>query len=117
MSNRLEKLNSEFKRYICQLLTNKVKDPRLTEIYTILNVECDKELSTAKVYVSILSTDENRAANTFLALQESQPFLRSQISRVMHIRTVPEFRFVLDTSAAYSQRINEILNEINKNNN
>lgn len=112
MSNRTEKLNSEFKRYIYDLLTKKVKDPRITEMFTILNVDCDRELSTARVYVSIYSTDVNRAAQTFSAICDSEPFIRQQISRLMHIRTVPEFRFIWDESLAYSQKINEILNEI-----
>lgn len=112
MSNRIEKLNHEFKRSISELLTKKVKDPRITEMFTILNVDCDKELSTAKVYLSILSTDDMRAAKTYEAICDSAQYLRQQISRQMHIRTVPEFRFVLDDSMAQSQRINEILNEI-----
>ena len=35
MSNRVEKLNSEFKRYIAELLQKKVKDPRITEMFTV----------------------------------------------------------------------------------
>lgn len=112
MSNRIEKLNSEFQKYISQLLVNGIKDPRLTDMATILKVSCDKELSTAKVYVSIYSTDAERSAQTFLAIKESGGFIRSQISKKMHIRTVPEFVFVLDDSLEHSQHINEILNEI-----
>lgn len=112
MSTRIERLNSEFRKYIYELLTQKVKDPRITEIFTILSVECDKELSSAKVYVSIFSTDNERAAKTFLAMQDSQAFLRRQIGKLMHIRTVPNFVFVLDKTMAHSQRINEILNEL-----
>lgn len=114
MSNRIEKLNSEFRKYIYELLTSKVKDPRITEMFTILSVDCDRELSTAKVYVSIYSTDANRSATTFEALQASEPLLRKLIGKQMHIRTVPEFRFVLDSTMAHSQKINEILNELHK---
>ena len=112
MSGRVEKLNSEFKRYIAELLTKKVKDPRITEMFTVLQVSCDKELTYAKVYVSVFSTDEQRAKATFDAIVDNEPFLRREISRQMHIRTVPEFKFMLDTSAAQSQKINEILDEI-----
>ncbi len=114
MSNRTEKLNSEFRKYIYELLTTKVKDPRITEMFTILSVNCDKELSTAKVYVSIFSTDAAKSASTFEALQAAEPFLRKQISKLMHIRTVPQFRFILDSTMAHSQKINQILNEIHK---
>jgi len=117
MSNRIEKLNSSFKRDIAELLTKKVKDPRITEMFTVLEVDCDKELSTAKVYISVFSADEQKAAQTFLAICESEPFIRREISRKMHIRKVPELRFLPDTSMAYGQKIEEILNEINKKQN
>lgn len=112
MSNRVEKLNSEFKHYITELLTKKVKDPRITEFFTILSVESDKELTLAKVYVSIFSTDAERSARTFAAICESAGYIRQHISKQMHIRTVPEFVFELDGTLEHSQRINEILNEI-----
>lgn len=114
MSNRIEKLNSEFKRYIAELLSKKVKDPRLTEMFTVLEVNCDRELDSAKVYVSVFSTNAEKAAQTFLAICESEPLVRREISKNMHIRKVPQFHFVLDTSMSYGQKIEEILNEINK---
>ena len=114
MNNRTDKLNSEFKRYIAEILTKRVKDPRITEMFTILEVDCDRELSQAKVYVSIFSTDAQKAAQTFLAIRENEPFIRREISKNMHIRKVPEFNFILDTSMAYGQKISEILYDINK---
>lgn len=112
MTNRTDKLNSEFKRYIAEILTKRVKDPRITEMYTILEVDCDRELSTAKVYVSIYSTNADKAAQTFVAIRESEPIIRREISKNMHIRKVPQFNFILDTSLAYGQKISEILNEL-----
>ena len=114
MNNRTDKLNSEFKRYIAEILSKRVKDPRITEMYTVLEVDCDKELSQAKVYVSVFSTDSDKAAKTFLAIRENEPFIRREISKNMHIRKVPEFNFILDTSMAYGQKINEILYDISK---
>ena len=114
MNTRVSKLNSEFKRMIAKVLTKKVKDPRITEMFTVLDVDCDKELSTAKVYVSVFSTDADRAAATFAAIRDNEPIVRREISRAMHIRKVPEFSFILDTSQEYGQKIDKILNEINQ---
>lgn len=113
MSNRIEKLNSEFRRYIAELLTKKVKDPRITEMFTIVDVICDRELETAKVFVSVYSIDAEKGAQTFCAICESEPYIRREISRSMHIYKVPKFNFVLDTSMAYGQKIDEILKQIN----
>ena len=114
MNTRTNKLNAEFKRLIADILTKKVKDPRITEMFTVLDVDCDKELSSAKVYVSVYSTNAEKAAQTFVAIKENEPFVRREISKNMHIRKVPQFNFVLDTSLAYGQKINEMLYELNK---
>ncbi len=111
---RTEKLNSEFQKSIYEILTKKVKDVRLTEMFTILQVDTDKELQTAKVLVSIFSTDKEKADLTFQAICDASGFIRQTLSKTMHIRTVPKFEFILDTSMQYSQRINDILSEINK---
>jgi len=111
---RTEKLNSEFQKSIYEILTKKVKDVRLTEMFTILQVDTDKELQTAKVLVSIFSTDKEKSDLTFQAICDASGFIRQTLSKTMHIRTVPKFEFILDTSMQYSQRINDILSEINK---
>ena len=111
---RTEKLNSEFQKSIYEILTKKVKECRITEMFSILSVETDKELQTARVYLSIFSTNPERAERTFQGIQDSAGFIRQTLSKTMHIRTVPKFEFVIDTSMQYSQRINDILSEINK---
>ena len=98
MNTRTDKLNSEFKRLIAEILTRKIKDPRITEMFTVLNVDCDRDLSTAKVYVSIYSANAEKAAATFSAIKENEPIVRREISRLMHIRKVPEFKFISDNS-------------------
>ena len=74
---RTDKLNAEFKRYIAEILTRKVKDPRITEMFTIVQVDCDNDLSYAKVYVSIFSTNPEKGAATFAAIKENARLLQN----------------------------------------
>ena len=114
---REKRLNSEFKKEIYELLTTKVKDVRLTEMFSITSVHTTSDLKQAKVYISILSFNEERKNATFEAIKASAGFIRREISSRMHIRTVPEFTFLLDDRAEYGERIDQILNEINKSGN
>ena len=114
---REQRLNSEFKKEIYELLTTKVKDVRLTEMFSITSVNVTPDLKQAKVYISILSFNEERKTATFEAIKASAGFVRREISSRMHIRTVPEFTFLLDNRAEYGERIDQILSEINKNGN
>jgi len=113
MSNlRVEKLNSEFQRNIYEILSTKVKDPRLTEMFSVTKVSCDKELTYAKIYISIFSTDKVKAKATFDAIKSSVGYVRHTLIKAMRIRSVPELDFVLDETLDEGDKIDRILNEI-----
>ena len=114
---REKRLNSEFKKEIYEILTTKVKDVRLTEMFSITSVMTTADLKQAKVYISILSLNESRKTDTFEAIKASAGYVRRELSSRMHIRTVPEFTFLLDTRAEYGEKIDKILNDIHKSGN
>lgn len=109
---REQRLNSEFQREIYDILKNKVKDPEISEMFSILEVDTTNDLKYAKVYVSVFSTDENKRASTFAAISRASKQVRGELSRTMHIRTVPELTFILDNSSVYGQKIDDILSKI-----
>lgn len=109
---REQRLNSEFQREIYDILKNKVKDPEISEMFSILEVDTTNDLKYAKVYVSVFSADENKRAATFAAISRAAKQVRGELSRIMHIRTVPELTFILDNSSVYGQKIDDILSKI-----
>jgi ribosome-binding factor A len=101
-----------FKKEIYEILKNRVKDPRLTEMFTVTKVDTDKELSTARVYISIYSTDKSKADATMEAINSSAGFVRRELLHRMRIRTVPVLNFIPDTTMEYGDKIDRILNQI-----
>lgn len=112
-NNRLGKINAEMQKNIYEVLSTKVKDPRLTEMFTVTGVSVDKELTAAKVFVSIFSADEKKAKDTFDAIVNSANFVRSSLYKMMRIRTVPQLTFYRDEANDNGQRIDEILDSLN----
>ncbi|MBR5250693.1 MAG: 30S ribosome-binding factor RbfA [Clostridia bacterium] len=117
VNNRIGKVNAELQKNIYEILVTKVKDPRLTEMFTITQVSVDKELTVAKVFVSIFSTDPQKSKNTFEAIQNSTNFVRSNLFKMMRMRTIPQITFYLDEVGDYGQKIDEILDSLAKNRN
>ena len=111
---RQKRLNSEFQKQIYELLVNKVKnkDPRLTEMFTVTGVDVTNDLEQAKVYISVFSGSAEAKKQTFAAIKDSAGFIRKEISKNMHIRTVPEFIFLEDRQAEYGDKIDRILSTI-----
>ena len=116
MKYREDRLNGEMQRVLSQII-GKLKDPRITEMVSVLNVSVAKDLKTAKVTVSVFgSGDEEKKQTTFAALCRCAGFIRKELSREFHdLRTIPELTFLLDTSQAYSEHIEKIIEEIKKN--
>lgn len=112
---REKRLNSEFQHAIYDILKYKVKNPDLTEMFSISEVEVTNDLKYAKVFVSVFSTNEAKKCATFKAICDSAKFVRSELSKTMHIRTVPELRFITDTSEEYGNKIDSILSGITYN--
>ncbi len=104
------RLNVDVHRLLTELC-KQLKDPRLQSgLITLTRVEVTEDLAYAKVYVSVLGCD---TAEAFKALNGAAGFLRSELSSRMKIRKSPQIRFVEDDGAAYAQKINTILADIN----
>lgn len=110
MNNKRERrLNSEFQKEIYSIIKNKIKNPEITEMFSISEVDVTNDLKHAKVFVSVFSTDAEKKAATFRAIEQSAKAIRTELSKVMHIRTVPELHFLTDESAEYGNKIDKIL--------
>lgn len=111
-NKREQRLNSEFRNEIYDVLKNRIKNPDITEMFSIVEVETASDLKHAKVFVSVYSADAAKKKATFDAICDSAKAVRAEIGKRMHIRTVPELHFLPDNSAEYGDKIDEILNKI-----
>lgn len=112
MSYRMERINSEMQKTISEIIHERLKDPRITEMVSVLSVSVSKDLKTAKVIVSIYG-EPDKADTTFQALIKSAGFIRHEMSvQLKDLRAVPQLRFVLDKSGEYSERIESLIEEI-----
>ena len=93
---------------LSEAIARRLKDPRVG-FTTITRVDVTRDLSVAKVYVSVLGTDEDKT-QTLEGLQRASGFLRSHVARDLTLRTVPEIRFTLDRGLEHYERIGELLN-------
>ncbi|MEG1519629.1 MAG: 30S ribosome-binding factor RbfA [Clostridia bacterium] len=112
MSNRTEMLGSEMSKLIYENI-KKIKDPKCSEMTSVISVDVTKDLKYAKVVLSIFSTDENKRQKTFESIKNASAFIKHCLSQQMSIRTVPTLTFILDNSAEYSAKINTILATLN----
>ena len=115
MNNRLERVNSQIKRILSNLIANEIKDPRLKGFISISNIDTSKDLSHCKVFISIFGVNEEEKQTTFNVLRNSVPFLRKSLAHSLDTRITPELLLFLHEGMKESDKIEKILNSLNLN--
>ncbi|SHE12106.1 ribosome-binding factor A [Chlamydia abortus] len=109
---RTGRVGEQIKKELSQIIQNEFKDPRIGFV-TITGVDVTNDLSQAKVYLSVLGSDEEKE-ETLKALNRGMGFLRSELSKRIRLRVTPELIFKFDTSIDYGTRIEKLLGQINE---
>ncbi len=110
--HRQEKLGELFAAELSDLLRTRVKDPRVG-FASITHVEVSGDYRHAKIYVSVMGSEEERA-DTIKALKHASGFLRHELASRVVLRYMPEIVFKLDTSIEQGSRILDLIRESEK---
>lgn len=111
---KIERLNHIIQQEISLIIMREVKDEDIKFI-TITGVETTSDLSFAKVYYTVLN--QTNKEKTEEALKKASPFIRTKLAESIDIRHTPELKFIYDTSIAYGEHIDKIIDEIKEKDN
>lgn len=106
---REKRLEKEFAKLIYEYLSTEVKNPDITEMFSVSGVRVTSDLEEAFVYVSVYSTNPALKEKTFNAIKDSSLGVRKFLAREMRIRQVPKINFLPDTSYEYGEKIDRII--------
>jgi ribosome-binding factor A len=105
------RINEEIRRELSNIIQNELKDPRLTAMISVTQVEVTKDLRYAKVYVSIFGKDEEQA-HGLAALKSSAGFMRKEIGHRVNLRHTPELIIELDKSIEHGMHMETLFHSI-----
>ena len=114
-NRRAERVAEAIREEVATFLAEDAKDPRITGLVTVTGVDVTRDLRHAKVYVSVMGTDTERAA-TFDGLASAATHLRSRVGRALRLRLAPEISFHMDDSIARAARIESLLAQLKDGN-
>ena len=106
---RSQRVGQQLRKEISDIVMNRVKDPRLGFL-TVTEVDVSDDLKLARVYISIFKEDERKA--TMEILDSAKKFIRSELGKRLHMKSIPSLEFKLDTTLEYGDRINKLLKEV-----
>ena len=110
-NRRADRVGEAIREEIATFLAESAKDPRIVGFVTVTGVDVTQDLRHAKVFVSVMGSDAEKAA-TFEGLASTASHLRSRIGRALRLRVAPEIHFREDESIARAARIESLLADI-----
>jgi len=106
---RTRRVGEQVQRELATLIRDEIKDPRLGMV-SISAVQVTRDLSHAKVHVSVLG-DEQQSRASVDVLNRASGFLRHRLGKILRLRVIPELHFYLDLSLEHGARMGALINK------
>ena len=106
---RMRRVNESIKEILGDAITTELKDPRIGFV-TVTDVDTTPDLRAARVYVSVLGSEEERE-RSLEGLRSSHGFLQGKIASAMRMKRTPTLTFEYDDSAERGARISRLLRD------
>ncbi len=108
---RPERVGQEIQAAVADLLLRgMIRDPRVGFI-TVTGVKVTPDLRTARVFWSMIGTDEEKKA-CGLGLEKARGFVRREVTNRVKLRVSPEIIFSFDESVGEGDKIDRLLREV-----
>lgn len=108
--SRVDKVTEALKKEISSIIQRELEDPRIGFI-TVTRVEMTADLRYAKVFFSVLGSEEDYK-KTKDALDSALGLIRRTVTQRVRLKFAPEIIFKEDRSSEYSVNIQKVLDQI-----
>ena len=109
MDRRGGRVNHTIRRELGSLI-EELSDPRLAVMTSVTSVDVNRDLSIAKVYVTVLGTEEEQELS-LEALRSSAIRLQMLVSKRIEIRKMPRLTFILDDQLQSGADMNQLIDQ------
>ena len=110
MTRRTRQVGELLREELDDIIRREVKDPRIG-FFSITRVDVPTDLRSARVYISVLGTDEERE-QTLTALRSAAGYIRHVLKPRLRMRQIPDLEFKDDRSMEYAQQITQALRDV-----
>jgi ribosome-binding factor A len=106
---RMRRVNEAIREILGDAIATELKDPRIGFV-TVTDVDTSPDLRSARVYVSVLGSAEEREAS-LAGLRSSHGVLQGKIAGAMRMKRTPTLTFEYDESTERGDRISRLLRD------
>ena len=108
-ADRIRRVNEAVREVLSARIAGGLSDPRIGFV-TVTSVDTSPDLRHARVYVSVLGSESERA-DTLAGLASAHGLLQQSIASELRLKRTPTLEFRFDVSVDRGMRITELLQE------
>jgi len=110
--DRSLRVADQIQKDLSEILTFELKDPRVG-LVTITEVQVTPDYAYARIFFTTLHDSEEDIKETLFGLEKASGFIRNQLSKRLHIHTLPQLRFEYDRSVVRGMALSELIDQAN----
>jgi ribosome-binding factor A len=109
MTERMRRVNKAVRQVLSEAVAE-LKDPRIGFV-TVTGVETSPDLREARVFVSVLASEADRA-RTLEALAAAHGVLQARLGRELRLKRTPQLAFEYDPTVERGVRMGQLIDEL-----
>ncbi len=108
-SGRMRRVDEAIREVLSDAVSTDLKDPRIGFV-TVTDVKTTPDLRRARVFVTVLGTEDERAAS-LAGLQSAHVILQRRVNAELRLKRTPTLEFVYDDTTDRAMRMEQLLGD------
>ena len=107
--SRMNKIEDLLHKEIANIIVTRIDSPQIKNTVTITDIKVSKDIRTAVVYFVTLDKNFNKVEKI---INELKPTIKFYLSKNVHLKRIPDIKFIFDDTLIKGQRINKLLDSL-----
>ena len=107
--SRLNKIEDLLHKEIANIIVTRIDNPQIKNTVTITDIKVSKDIRSAIVFFVTLDKNFKKIEKI---INELKPTIKFYLSRNVHLKRIPDIKFVFDDTLIKGQRINKLLDSL-----
>ena len=107
--SRMNKIEDLLHKEIANIIVTRIDNPQIKNTVTITDIKVSKDIRSAVVYFVTLDKNFKKVEKI---INEIKPTIKFYLSKNVHLKRIPDIKFIFDDTIIKGQRINKLLDSL-----
>ena len=107
--SRMNKIEDLLHKEIANIIVTRIDNPQIKNTVTITDIKVSKDIRSAIVYFVTLDKNFKKIEKI---INDLKPTIKYYLSKNVHLKRIPDIKFIFDDTIIKGQRINKLLDSL-----